>query len=134
MSTVSKDVAEAEFARFIEANALLVETPGMSDEDRASFAEQKTRITRAMEQGALMINDQGEPVFTPQRTKDAEALTFHEPTGASLMAMDRRKRGEDIAKLYSTMADMTRTDAKVFSKMAMADLKVCMAVTALFLA
>lgn len=131
---ITYEVAEAEFNRFIEANSILLELPGMDDEDRASLTEQKTRIVQAMVNGSLVINEEGEPVFTPQRVADAEPLTFHEPTGASLMAMDRKKKNEDVGKLYSTMGDMTRTNAKTFSNMKMADLKVCMAITTLFLA
>ena len=130
---VSQDVAEQEFERFVEANSLMLEFPGMDKEDKDSLNEQKARIVHAIMSGAMVINEDGEPVFTPQRTKDAAALTFHEPTGASLMAMDRKKRNEDVGKLYATMGDMTRTDAKTFSGMKMADLKVCIAVTTLFL-
>lgn len=132
MSKIAREVAEAEFDRFIEANDILVDD-SMEKEDRDAFNEQKARIVRAIEVGAMVVNEAGEPVYTPQRTKDAEALTFHEPTGASLMAMDRKKKNEDVGKLYATMGDMTRTDAKTFSNMKMADLKVCMAVTTLFL-
>lgn len=133
MGKIARDVAEAEFDRFIEANAIMTVYDGMEKEDRDSFGEQKERIVQAIMSGSLAVNEDGEPVFTPQRTKDAAALTFHEPTGASLMAMDRKKKNEDIGKLYATMGDMTRTDAKTFSQMKMADLKVCMAVTVLFL-
>lgn len=133
MSKVAKEVAEAEFARFVESNDLLVGTENMDKEDRDSLDEQRTRIVHAIETGAMVINEDGEPVFTPQRSKDAQALTFHEPTGASLMAMDRKKKNEDVGKLYATMGDMTRTDAKTFANMRMADLKVCIAVASLFL-
>ena len=133
MNKIAKEVAEAEFERFVEANDLLVGTDNMDKEDRDSLDEQRGRIVRAIEVGAMVINEDGEPVFTPQRCQDAKALTFHEPTGASLMAMDRKKKNEDVGKLYATMGDMTRTDAKTFSSMKMADLKVCIAVTTLFL-
>ena len=133
MSKIAKEVAEQDFNRFIEANDLLVEHDGMEKEDRESFGEQKARIVRAIAKGHLVINEDGEPVYTPQRSEDSKPLTFHEPTGASLMAMDRKKKNEDVGKLYATMGDMTRTDAKTFSSMKMADLKVCMAVTVLFL-
>lgn len=130
---VAREVAEQEFDRFVDSNCLLLETPNMDKEDRDAVQEHRERIVVAIMAGSMVINDDGEPVFTPQRTKDAESLTFHEPTGASLMAMDRKKKNEDVGKLYATMGDMTRTDAKTFSAMKMADLKVCLAVTTLFL-
>lgn len=130
---VAKEVAEAEFDRFVNAMDLDVDPSDMSEEDKEAFQQQKDRLVGAIQSGALTINDDGEPVFTPQRTKDADTLTFHEPTGASLMAMDRKKKSEDIGKLYAAMADMTRSHASTFSKMRMADLKVCMAITTFFL-
>ena len=108
-------------------------TADMDAEDKKGFLEQRERIVKAVMSGALIVNDNGEPVYTPARTKDADALTFHEPTGASLMAMDRKKKTEDVGKLYATMGDMTKTHANTFSKMKMPDLKVCMAITTLFL-
>jgi len=133
MTKIAKEVAEAEFDRFTSAMDIDAEVANMDAEDKKGFNEQKDRIVKAVMSGALTVNDNGEPVFTPQRIKDADALTFHEPTGASLMAMDRKKKTEDVGKLYATMGDMTKTHANTFSKMKMPDLKVCMAITTLFL-
>lgn len=130
---IVKEVAEQEFNRFVEAMDLDVNPGDMDAEDKKGFEQQKDRIISAIQSGALVINDDGEPVFTPQRTNDAAAITFHEPTGASLMAMDRKKKTEDIGKLYASMGDITKTHASTFSRMKMPDLKVCMAITTLFL-
>lgn len=130
---IAKEVAEQEFNRFAESMDLDIDPADMDVEDKKGFDQQKDRVMSAIQSGALIIKDNGEPVFTPQRTNDAEAITFHEPTGASLMAMDRKKKTEDIGKLYATMGEMTKTHANVFSKMKMPDLKVCMAITTLFL-
>lgn len=130
---IAKEVAEQEFNRFVESMDLDVDPADMDEDDRKGFTQQKDRVMAAIQSGALVIKDSGEPVFTPQRTNDADAITFHEPTGASLMAMDRKKKTEDIGKLYAAMGDITKTHANVFSKMKMADLKVCMAITTLFL-
>lgn len=130
---IAKEVAEQEFNRFVDSMDLDVDPADMDEDDRKGFNQQKDRVIAAIQSGALVIKDSGEPVFTPQRTNDADAITFHEPTGASLMAMDRKKKTEDIGKLYAAMGDITKTHANVFSKMKMADLKVCMAITTLFL-
>ena len=130
---IVKEVAEQEFNRFVESMDLDVDPADMDEDDRKGFTQQKDRVISAIQLGSLVIKDSGEPVFTPQRTNDADAITFHEPTGASLMAMDRKKKTEDIGKLYAAMGDITKTHANVFSKMKMADLKVCMAITTLFL-
>ena len=132
-SLVAKEVAEQDFNRFADSMDLDIDPVGMDAEDKKGFEQQKDRIIAAIQSGSLVINDSGEPVFTPQRTKGADAITFYEPTGASLMAMDRKKKTEDIGKLYASMGEMTRTHASTFSKMKMPDLKVCMAITTLFL-
>lgn len=130
---VALEVAEQEFNRFVEAMDLDVDPADMDEDDKKGFEQQRDRVVSAIQFGSLVISDSGEPVFTPQRSKDIDQITFHEPTGASLMAMDRKKKTEDVGKLYAAMGDMTKTHAGVFSKMKMADLKVCMAITTLFL-
>lgn len=130
---IAKEVAEQEFSRFVEFMGLDADLAHMDEDDRKSFTQQKDRVVAAIQSGALVISDKGEPTFTPQRSNDTDAITFYEPTGASLIAMDRKKKTEDIGKLYAAMGDMTKTHTKVFSKMKMADLKVCMAITTLFL-
>jgi hypothetical protein len=132
-NVIAKEVAEQEFDRFVDAMDLDVDVADMDEDDKKGFTQQKDRVVAAIMAGALVINDQGEPVFTPQRTNDANAITFYEPTGASLMAMDRKKKTEDIGKLYAAMGDITKSHANTFSKMKMSDLKVCMAVATLFL-
>lgn len=130
---VAKEVAEAEFERFADIMDLDIDPAGMDEEDKTGLEQNKKRIISAIQKGALVVNDKGEPVFTPQRTQGLEDITFHEPTGASLMAMDRKKKNHDISKMFATMADMTGGHSNSFSKMKMSDLKVCLAVTTLFL-
>lgn len=130
---IAKEMAEQEFDRFAEAMDLNVDTTKMDLEDKQGFTEQHGRLINAIQKGSLVINDNGEPVFTPQRTQGTDPITFYEPTGASLMAMDRKKQTEDIAKMFAAMGDITKTHANIFSKMRMSDLKVCMAITMFFL-
>jgi len=131
---IAKEVAEAEFDRFAEAMDLELEPADMDAEDKKGLDAQKGRLIKAIMSGSLIINENGEPVYTPQRAgENVNPITFSEPTGASLMAMDRKKRTEDVGKLYATMADITGQSSGIFSKMKMGDLKICMAITTLFL-
>jgi hypothetical protein len=132
-NVIALEVAEQEFDRFVDSMDLDVNTAHMDADDKKDLDQLRSRIISAIQAGSLVINDNGEPVFTPQRTNDAAPITFHEPTGATLMAMDRKKKTEDVGKLYASMGDMTKTSAATFSKMRMSDLKVCTAVTTLFL-
>ena len=131
---IALDVAEQEFDRFTDMMDLDVDVSRMDEEDKKSFESQKRPIIRALQMGSLVINEDGEPVYTPQRAGgDVNPITFHEHTGASLMAMDRKKNGENMGKLYSVMGDMTRTNANLFAKMKGGDLKVCQAIVNLYM-
>jgi len=129
---IGADVAEQEFQRFADAMDLDISPEPMDDEDRAGFEKQKRRIIRAMVAGALVIDEDGQPVFTPQAS-DSAPVTFHEPDGAALMSMDKRKKGEDMGKMMAIMGAITKTNAKTFSAMKQRDLNVCIAITTLFL-
>lgn len=133
MSKVSKEVAEQEFQRFIDEMDIDADEAEMSEEDLKAFTVEKNKIIKAICKGSLVINDEGEPVYTPVKG-DSGPITFHEPTGAALMAMDRRKKGEDVAKIYSLLAEVTKVDASTFAKLPMRDLRVCTALGTLFLA
>ena len=131
---IALEVAENEFDRFTELMDLDVNTEGMSADDKRDFTLQRSRIIEVIQSGSLTVNEDGCPVYIPRMKDDASPITFYEPTGASYMAMDRKKLGEDMAKLFATMADMTKTSSGLFSKMKGRDLKICMAITTLFLA
>ncbi len=132
---IALEVAEAEFDRFAESMDLDVDTSKLDAEDLTSFNKIKDRIIRAMQRGALVINDNGEAVYTPQRpnSKHKDAITFHERTGASLMAMDGKKKGHDVAKTYAILADMCRVHPSTFAGLAGQDIKVCEGLFALLM-
>jgi len=132
---VVKEVAENEFDRFTEEMGIDTDESGMDEEDLAGFNKQKRRIIGAIRNGSMTINDAGEAVFTPQRpnSKHKEAITFHERTGASLMAMDSKKKNQNVAKMYAVLADMCEVHTKVFAGLAGADIKICEALFALLM-
>lgn len=130
---VAAEVAEREFVRWAEAMDLELDTQHMDAEDLTAFEKAKRRITGAICDGRLVIDDRGRPVFTPSEPPDARSLTFNEPTGATFMATDKQKRGHDIAKNFSAMAQLTRTNVATFNRMVGRDLKVCIALMQLFL-
>lgn len=132
---IALEIAEAEFTRFAEEMDLDVDTGTLDAEDLTAFNKMKSRILRAMQRGDLVVNENGEAVFTPQRSssKSHEPITFHERTGASLMAMDGKKKGHDVAKTYAVMADMCRVHPSTFAGMSGSDVKVCEALFALLM-
>lgn len=131
-SKISLEVAEVEFEKFVSDMGLDISLSNMDVEDITAFNKQKTRIIRAICSGSLFFNDDGEAVFTPQhrRSKYKEAITFHERTGASLMAMDGKKRNHDVAKTYAVMSDMCGVHSTVFTNLCGEDVKICEAIFA----
>lgn len=129
---VATEVAEAEFDRFCEAMDLDVDVAKMDSEDRKAFDAAKRVVVRAIERGHLVVDEKGQPIYTPQ-TGNSGPITFYEPTGATFMAMDAKKRGQDVGKSMSMLADITRRDAKTFAVMPNRDLKVCSTLMNLFL-
>ncbi|MFW6031048.1 MAG: hypothetical protein ACOC9T_00535 [Myxococcota bacterium] len=127
---VAAEVAEAEFQRFLDAMDLDHDEEGMDEEDLKSFQKEKARVVKAIQDGRMSIDEKGQPTFQPT---DGEPITFREPRGSTLMAMDSKKKNHDVTKLFATMAEMTKVPVQKFSKMPNRDLKVCLAVTLLFL-
>jgi hypothetical protein len=132
---IAPEVAEAEFLRWADEMDIDTDTSSFDAEDLAAFNKMKRRLLNAMEKGALMVNEKGEAVYTPQNpdSKHRDPLTFHERTGASLMAMDGKKKGHDVAKTYAVMGDMCRVHQGIFAGLAGSDIKVCEALFALLM-
>lgn len=132
---IDREVAEAEFDRFVEAMDLDLDPSTMDKEDGADFARLRDSMVRAIQKGAVLIHEEtGEPIFLPAKDVGCETITFYEPTGASLMATDGKGKNADVKKMFAMMADMTRTSPGTFSKMPARDLKVCQNIVTLFLA
>lgn len=127
---VATEVAAAEFARFCEQMDLDVDTKRMDAEDLKTFESAKHKLVREIERGSLTIDDKGQPVY---RTSDGVTVTFYEPTGASFMAMDTKKKDQNVAKMFAVLADMTKLDQSVFAKMKNRDSRICQTIVALFL-
>jgi len=128
---VSQEVADAEFDRFAEAMDLDVDTSRMDTEDVETFKTSRRRVTDAIMRGSLAIDDAGQPVYQPLAGGDA--ITFYEPTGATFMAMDGKKKDHDFERTFSLLADMTRQLPKRFATMKQRDLKLCRTILGLFL-
>lgn len=130
---VSKDMAEEEFQRFVDSMVIDVDETDMDAEDLTAFRKQKKKIINAICNGSLIFNENGEAVYTPQRSPIDCEITFHERTGASIMAMNGMKKNYDVAKMYAVMADMTKVPSTTFAKMKGIDIKICEAIFALLM-
>ena len=132
---IDKESATNEFDRFTNAMDLDLDTSDMDAEDLTQFNKLKKRIIQAIQNGSLVVNDDGEAVYTPRnaRSKYTDAITFHERTGASLMAMDGKKKNHDVSKTYAVMADMCKVHPSVFAGLVGIDGRVCEALFSLLM-
>lgn len=132
---IDAETAGVEFENWAGAMDLDLDESAMDEDDKAGFLRQKKRIIKAIRRGALIFNENGEAVYTPQRpgSLHKEPITFRERTGASIMAMDGKKKGHDAAKMYAVLADMCKVHAKTFAGMVGEDVKVCEAIFALLM-
>jgi hypothetical protein len=128
-----RQTAENEFDRWCEAMRIDMDMDGLDANDARDKALDKRTFVKAMMEGRLIVDEEGRAVFTPEGD-DAKPLTFYKAKGSALAAMDKAKKTEDIGKIYKSMGEMTRTGAVNFSKMDVADTKICMAIATLFLA
>lgn len=129
-TVVSEDVARSEFNRFVESMGLEFSTESMTEEERSSHEVLVHSVLRALMNGSLIIDEKGRPVFSP--VTGGDPLTFHEPLGSALIAADQRKREQTTERTFLTIGEMTKQPPSRFAKMAIRDLKVCMAISTLF--
>jgi len=129
MPQIVKEVAEQDFLRFCEAQRIDTGFEDFTEEDKDAFDGHKRKIVKAIQRGQIVVNDQNQAVFTANNLE----LVFKQPKGSSLIAMDRAKKGQDMGAMYNVMGDIVGQHPSVFSKMDAVDVKVCLAVTALFL-
>ena len=107
---IAKAVAEQEFKDFLTNMDIYVNDGEMDLDERSQFLKNKGRIIRAIQCGDLTFNEDGEAVYKPFKDGSSykDSITFHERTGATIMAMDNRKKGHDAAKMYAMLGDLTK--------------------------
>jgi hypothetical protein len=134
MSKIDKVVAQAEFERFLDENDIDHDQSTFSPEELSEWERMRNSLLRRICDGSLVLDEKGIFTFTPKHSDDTTPIVFHRPKGSALIAMDRKKKGEDVGKMYATMGEMCHVDAKRFSLMDGGDVKVCMSIATLFLA
>lgn len=130
---IAKEVAEAEFDRMCVAFRIDCSTDELDEKELAEWTEVRGKIVQDLRTGALVVGEDGKPTYTPP-VAGADSLTFHPPTGATLMALETYAGEKGISNLVAAMADMTRRDRGLFGKMARPDFQVCSRLAGLFLA
>ena len=118
------------------ANASLNSLEGAEDsldEEADSLEQTKRVIFRAMGTGALTFDERGVPTY---KTSTGDSLTFPEPTGSVLIAMDGSGK-KDIGpahKFVLAFAELTGKPQHYFAKLPQRDIRVVQRLVQLFLA
>lgn len=118
---VAKELCEKEFERLCEVRRIETDPENMSKLELVLFESRKTAILRVMGRGDLVISKDGDPVYTPP---GGEALTFHKPTGATLMAQDGFPQNHDVARAAAVATEMTKVAPGALSKLSYPDFEV----------
>lgn len=132
--TVSTEVAEAEYERFCDLMDLDIDVDGLDEDDQKELEDKKRVLVKAICKGHLTVSDAGEPTVRLKIPVDeVSEITFHEPDGSTILVTDKVRKDRSAAKLFEVMANLTGQPAHVFGKLKMRDMRVCQAVTTLFL-
>lgn len=135
-TVIDQATAELEFNRFLEKMRIDFECDGEDENEARDKNRDKYIFIREIKAGNLIVDEDGCAIYTPvgDGLEDHKAIKFYKPKGSALMASDKKKPTAKVAQMYSMMADMTRQPPSLFSKIDNSDLKVCLAITTLFLA
>ena len=126
-NVIAYEMALVEFNRFADEMDLDVDESSMNEDDLDSFGKHKRKLLKSLCNGSLVINENGEAVYTPKKG-DCGPLTFHEKDGASLMSMDGKKKNQSMHQTFAVMGALTKNHPNLFAKMKGVDLNVCMSI------
>ena len=124
--TIAPEMAEQEFKRmcgFFDVDS----DEDMSDEEQAAFDRIKGKITSAIKNGSLALGVDGAPTYI---TKRGAALTFKEPTGATLLV--KVSDDDPVRKMLAIAMDLTGGVTSP-AKLSMKDTGVLAAIVNLFM-
>jgi len=133
---VNRETAESDFDRFAEAWCLDTDTASMREKDSDSFEDLKRKIVSAIMGGHLDVAGDSGLTYRLQfpQTGGITELEMRIPPGSALVAFDKFKEQQAIAKLNAYMAAMCKQNPAIFSQMDGRDLKIVQAVATIFLA
>ena len=124
---IAKDVAEQQFAKLCESRRIETDVTTFSERQKLLFADRKADIINLMMSGALVLNEQCDPVYTPP-VKGAAPLTFYRVTGAILMEGDNITGS--VARLLAVATALTKSTPGDLSKLEAPDFRAVDDITA----
>ena len=129
-ATMPLEMAELEFERMCATMGVETDLTGEDDDTVKGFADLKRKVCRAIVAGDMVLTEDGRPIYT---TTGGKGMEFKEMTGAVLMSMDRVKSGENTAKMFTVIKELTGGGVPP-SQLKPKDIRVLFALVSLFLA
>lgn len=115
---VAAELCKQEFERLCTMRRIEMDPENMSKFEATVFESRKATILRAMGRGELVVDKDGNPVFTPPGGKP---ITFHRATGATLMEQDGFGPNHDIARVTAVATELTKSTPGDLSKLDIGD-------------
>jgi len=129
---VDKETAESDFGRFADHYDIDTDWDDLDENERGDMRSTKAVILKAIRRGQFLVDEQGAATF---ESACGKSFVLSDPGGGGLIAMDRKKDGHSVAKAYTVFGKITNTDDHAVSRLKSSrDVKVCLAIVALFLA
>lgn len=125
-TVVDREIAEQEFEKFVKCMRVNMKVRLLDENERASIMADRERIIMGVERGSMTVDDNG--VVTIEVQDGLKPVSFKKPKGDLLLAMDRRKEGHTIGKMFASMAACAQVPAERLSRMDAEDIYDCMAV------
>jgi hypothetical protein len=121
-SKINRELAEAEFIRYLDANGIDHDEAGMNEGEKESFLAIKRRFVSACMKGQVEVDEKKLKYTISNFSPEAgRTIIITRPSGKALMAMDGYKEGQNIGKLQAFLGSMTEEAASFFAKLDIVD-------------
>lgn len=124
---IAVDVCEKQFEALCLKRRIETDVKHMGKIEAVLFESRKRTVLRAMARGELVINNDGNPQFTPPTEPGATPLPpiiFYKPTGATLMAQDGFPQNHDVARAAAVATELTKSAPGALSKLESVDFEL----------
>jgi hypothetical protein len=119
---ISRELAESEFIRYLDANGIDHDEAGMNEGEKESFFAIKRRFVSACMKGQVEVDEKKLKYTISNFSPEAgRTIVITRPAGKALMAMDGYKDGQNVGKLQAFLGSMTGEAASFFTKLDIVD-------------
>lgn len=127
---VDEETAKADVDRWLKANRIRIERPGMDENESRDLKEDVQAIVQETMEGRIEIDDSNKLTFKPE---DCDPLTFNRPRAGGLKKLDNKKEHAKMAQMVLLLSVVTGTSESTISELHSNDLLMAATIASLFL-